>query len=45
MKVGDSWAPGLGQIAFGLWHYGVPIDLRAERSADATRALAERQAA
>lgn len=42
---GDPWRIGWDEVAFGLSHYGVPIEPLAARAAEATRHLAERQAA
>jgi hypothetical protein len=42
---GDPWRISWDEVAFGLWHYGVPIEPLAARAAEATRQLAERQAA
>jgi hypothetical protein len=42
---GDPWRISWEEVALGLWRYGVPIEPLAARAAEATRHLAERQAA
>jgi hypothetical protein len=42
---GDPWRISWEEVAFGLTGYGVPIEPLAARAAEATRHLAERQAA
>jgi hypothetical protein len=42
---GDPWRISWDEVALGLWRYGVPIEPLAARAAEATRHLAQRQAA
>jgi hypothetical protein len=45
VDAGDPWRISWEEVALGLWRYGVPIEELASRAADATRQLADRQAA
>lgn len=42
---GEPWRIGWDEVALGLCRYGVPVEPLAARAADATRYLAERDAA
>jgi hypothetical protein len=42
---GEPWRVSWEEVAFGLWHYGVPIEPLGARAAEATTHLAARQAA
>jgi hypothetical protein len=42
---GRPWRIGWDEVAVGLWGYGVPVEPLAARASEATRFLADRQAA
>ena len=45
VDAGEPWRIGWDEVALGLCRYGVPVEPLAARAADATRYLADRQAA
>ena len=42
---GEPWRVSWDEVALSLWRYGVPVELLPSRATEATRVLAERQAA